>query len=57
MKSANPESGAYHKYGTVDSDIVTYVNRYEIDNSKVKGLEGDTYPSSIAFSSFALEAP
>jgi hypothetical protein len=26
MKSANPDSGAYNKYGSVDSDIVNYVN-------------------------------
>jgi hypothetical protein len=36
MRSANQESGAYHKCGSVDSDIVTYVNRYEIDDNKVK---------------------
>jgi hypothetical protein len=36
MRSANPESGAYHKCGSVDSDIVTYVNCYEIDDNKVK---------------------
>jgi hypothetical protein len=37
MISANLESGAYHRCGYVDSDIVTYVNRYEIDhNNKVK---------------------
>jgi hypothetical protein len=37
MMSANPESGAYHKCDSVDSDIVTYVNRYEIDgDNKVK---------------------
>jgi hypothetical protein len=38
MRSANPESGAYHKCGLVDSDIATYVNnRYEIDDDhKVK---------------------
>jgi hypothetical protein len=38
MRSANPESGAYQKCGSVDSDIATYVNnRYEIDNDhKVK---------------------
>jgi hypothetical protein len=36
IKSVNPESGAYHKCGSVDSDIVTYVNRYEIDDNKVK---------------------
>jgi hypothetical protein len=37
MVSANPESGAYQKCGSMDSDIVTYVNRYEIDDdNKVK---------------------
>jgi hypothetical protein len=37
MVSANPESGAYQKCGSVDSDIVTYFNRYEIDeDNKVK---------------------
>jgi hypothetical protein len=37
MMSANQESGAYQKCGSVDSDIVTYVNCYEIDdNNKVK---------------------
>jgi hypothetical protein len=36
MRSAYPESGAYHKCGSVDSDIITYVNRYEIDDNKVK---------------------
>jgi hypothetical protein len=38
MRSANPESGAYQKCGSVDSDIATYVNnRYEMDDDhKVK---------------------
>jgi hypothetical protein len=37
MMSANPESGAYQKCGSVDSDIVTYVKVYEIDeDNKVK---------------------
>jgi hypothetical protein len=38
MRSANPESGAYQRCGSVDSDIVTYVNdRYEMgDEHKVK---------------------
>jgi hypothetical protein len=31
LKSANPKSGAYTKYCSVDSDIVDYVNRYEVD--------------------------
>jgi hypothetical protein len=32
MKSANPDSGAYHRCVSVDSDIVDYVNRYEVDD-------------------------
>jgi hypothetical protein len=37
MVSAHPESGTYQKCSSVDSDIVTYVNRYEIDDdNKVK---------------------
>jgi hypothetical protein len=32
MKSANPDSCAYHRCNSVDSDIVDYVNRYEVDN-------------------------
>jgi hypothetical protein len=38
MRSPNPESGAYQKCGSVDSDIATYVNnRYEMDDDhKVK---------------------
>jgi hypothetical protein len=32
MRSANPESAAYQRCGSVDSDIATYVNnRYEVD--------------------------
>jgi hypothetical protein len=38
MRSANPESGAYHKCDSVDSDIVTYVNRYEMNDDKVKTI-------------------
>jgi hypothetical protein len=39
MRSANPESGAYHKCDSVDSDIVTYINRYEMnDDNKVKTI-------------------
>jgi hypothetical protein len=32
MKSDNPDSGAYHRCNSVDSDIVDYVNRYEVDD-------------------------
>jgi hypothetical protein len=40
MMSANPESGAYHKCDSVDSDIFNYVNRYEIDgDNKVKTVQ------------------
>jgi hypothetical protein len=39
MRSANPESGAYHRCDSVDLDIVTYVNRYEMnDDNKVKTI-------------------
>jgi hypothetical protein len=39
MRSANLESGAYHKSDSVDSDIVTYLNRYEMnDDNKVKTI-------------------
>jgi hypothetical protein len=39
MKSANPESGAYHRCDSVDSDIATYVKWYEMnDNNKVKTI-------------------
>jgi hypothetical protein len=37
MRSASPESGAYHRCDSMDSDIVTYVNCYEMsDDNKVK---------------------
>jgi hypothetical protein len=38
MRSANPESGAYQRCDSLDSDIVTYLNnRYEMsDDNKVK---------------------
>jgi hypothetical protein len=40
MRSANPESGAYHRCDSVHCDIVTYVNRYEIDgNNQVKTIQ------------------
>jgi hypothetical protein len=32
MKSANPDSIAYHRCDSVDSDIVDYVNSYEMDD-------------------------
>jgi hypothetical protein len=39
MKTANPDSGAYHKCGFVDSDIVDYVNRYMVDENRVKTVK------------------
>jgi hypothetical protein len=53
MRSANPESGAYQRCGSVDSDIATYVNnRYEVDdNHRVKKAfwRRKTYtPSTLA---------
>jgi hypothetical protein len=38
-KSANPESGSYTKCGSVDSDIVDYVNRYEVDEDRMKTVK------------------
>jgi hypothetical protein len=39
MRSANPDSGADHKCDSMDSDIVTYVNRYEMNHkNKVKTI-------------------
>jgi hypothetical protein len=39
MKSANLDSGAYNKYGSVDSDIVNYVNCYEVDKNRLKTVK------------------
>jgi hypothetical protein len=39
MKSSNPDSGAYHKCGSVDSDIFDYVNCYEVDENRVKTVK------------------
>jgi hypothetical protein len=39
LKSANPESGAYTKYCSVDSDIVDYVNRNEVDKDRMKTVK------------------
>jgi hypothetical protein len=36
MKSAKPDSGAYHRCNSVDSDIVDYVNCFEVDDNRVK---------------------
>jgi hypothetical protein len=59
MMSANPESSAYQKCGSVDSDIVTYVNRdrqRQQGEDGPEGSEGDAYSSSIAFHRFPLGA-
>jgi hypothetical protein len=39
LKSANPKSGAYTKYGSVDSDIVDYVNRNELDEDRTRTIK------------------
>jgi hypothetical protein len=39
LKSANPKSGAYTKYCSVDSDIVNYVNRNEVDEDKMRTIK------------------
>jgi hypothetical protein len=39
LKSANPKSGAYTKYSSVDSDIVDYVNHNEVDEDKMKTVK------------------
>jgi hypothetical protein len=39
LKSPNPISGAYTKYCSVDSDIVDYVNRNEVDQDKMKTVK------------------
>jgi hypothetical protein len=39
LKSANPKSGAYTKYGSVDSDIVDYVNCDELDEDRTRTIK------------------
>jgi hypothetical protein len=39
LKSANLKSGAYTKYGSVDSDIVDYVNRDELDENRTRMIK------------------
>jgi hypothetical protein len=39
LKSANPKSGAYTKYGSVDSDIVDYINRDEVDEDRTRTIK------------------
>jgi hypothetical protein len=39
LNSANPKSGAYNRYGSVDSDIVDYVNRDELDAERTRTIK------------------
>jgi hypothetical protein len=39
LRSANPKSGAYTKHGSVDSDIVDYVNRDEVDEDRTRTIK------------------
>jgi hypothetical protein len=39
LSSANPKSGAYTKYGSVDSNIVDYVNRDELDKDNTRTIK------------------
>jgi hypothetical protein len=39
LRSANPKSGAYTKYGSVDSNIVDYVNRDEVDEDRTRTIK------------------
>jgi hypothetical protein len=38
LRSANPKSGAYTKYGSVDSNMVDYVNRDEVDEDRTRTI-------------------
>jgi hypothetical protein len=39
LKNANPKSGAYTKFGSVDSDIVDYVNCDEVDEDRTRTIK------------------
>jgi hypothetical protein len=39
LRSANPKSGAYTKYGSVVSNIVNYVNRDEVDEDRTRTIK------------------
>jgi hypothetical protein len=39
LNSANPKSGAYNRYGSVDSDIVDYVNHDELDAERTSTIK------------------
>jgi hypothetical protein len=38
LNSANPKDGNYHRYGSVDSDIVDYVNHDEVATERMKTI-------------------
>jgi hypothetical protein len=38
LNSANPKDGNYHRYRSVDSDIVDYVNRNEVATERMKTI-------------------
>jgi hypothetical protein len=38
LNSANPKDGNYHRYGTVDSNIINYVNRDEVATERIKTI-------------------
>jgi hypothetical protein len=38
LNNANPKDGNYHRYGSVDSDILDYVNRNEVDTERMKTI-------------------
>jgi hypothetical protein len=39
LNSPNPKSSAYNSYGSVDSDIVDYVNRDELDTERTRTIK------------------
>jgi hypothetical protein len=39
LKSANPETSTYTKCSSVDSNIVDYVNRYEVDEDRMNTVK------------------
>jgi hypothetical protein len=38
LNSANPKDGNYHRYGSVDFNIVDYVNRDEVASERMKTI-------------------
>jgi hypothetical protein len=39
LYSVNPKYGAYNRYSSVDSDIVNYVNREELDTERMRTIK------------------